>query len=155
MKKSVIIWTIIVLLILIQFVRIDKENPQTNPQYEYFATTSVPENVQVILKESCFDCHSNHTAYPWYANIAPASWMLSRHIQEGREKLNFSEWGNYSVKDRMELSEEIIEEVSENGMPLKSYVLIHRNAKLSPEEKEIIRTQFLKEGATGVIASLN
>ncbi len=156
MKKSVIIiGAIILLIVLIQFIRIDKENPQSNPQYEYFAVSQVPEQVQSILKKSCFDCHSNHTLYPWYSSIAPASWMLARHIKEGREHLNFSEWGNYSLKDRMEMAEDIIEQIEDGEMPLKSYVLIHKDAKLSNEEKEIIRSQFLKESATGVVASLN
>lgn len=140
---------------MIQFIRIDQENPVTNPQYEFFTVASVPENVQSIFRTSCYDCHSNHTAYPWYSKIAPFSWMLANHIKEGREHLNFSEWGNYSKKDKIELIEECFEEIEEGNMPLKSYLLIHTDAKLSADEKELIRTQFLKESATGVIAVLN
>ncbi|HLN54064.1 MAG TPA: heme-binding domain-containing protein [Lentimicrobium sp.] len=155
MKKSVVVWTIIVLIVLIQFIRIEQENPQSNPQYEFFNVASVPQNVQAVFIASCYDCHSNHTNYPWYSNVAPVSWMMANHIKEGREHMNFSEWGNYSKKDKLKMIEESIEEIDKGKMPLKSYVLIHKDARLTPEEKEIIRTQFLKEGAIGSIAALN
>ncbi len=155
MKKKVAIWTVVVLIVLIQFIRIDQVNPESNPQYDFFAVSEVPENVQSIFKESCYDCHSNNTIYPWYSHVAPFSWILSNHIKEGREHVNFSEWGNYSMGDKLEMIEESIEEIEAGKMPLKSYVLIHKNAKLTKEEKEIIRKQFLKESSTGAIATLN
>lgn len=155
MKKKIVLVVVVVLLIGIQFIRIDQSVPYTNPQSEYFVVASVPSSIQTIMKESCFDCHSNHTTYPWYANIAPASWMLQNHIKEGREHLNFSEWGNYSSDDRNKMLEEALEEVEKDNMPLKPYVLMHPEAKLSSEEKDALRQWFLGNSATSVVAALN
>lgn len=155
MKKKIILIVIVVLLVSIQFIRIDQTPPYNNPQSEFFTVASVPQGVQVIMKESCYDCHSNHTVYPWYANIAPVSWMLNNHIQEGREHLNFSEWGNYSIDDRHKILEECLEEIDKGNMPLKPYVIMHSHAKLSSDEKEAIRQWFLGNSATSVIAALN
>lgn len=155
MKKKIILIVIVVLLVSIQFIRIDQTNPYSNPQSEFFTVAAVPQAVQVIMKESCYDCHSNSTTYPWYANVAPVSWMLKNHINEGREHLNFSEWGNYSMDDRLEILEECLEEIDKGNMPLKPYVIMHPEAKLTPEEKEALRQWFLGNSATSVVASLN
>lgn len=155
MKKKIVLIVVIVLLVCIQFIRIDQSVPYTNPRSEYFVVASVPPAVQSIMKESCFDCHSNHTTYPWYANVAPVSWMLKNHINEGREHINFSEWGNYNTDDRYKMLEECLEEIEDNKMPLRPYVLMHPQAKLSSEEKETLRQWFLGNSATSVIAALN
>lgn len=81
--------------------------------------------------------------------------MLQNHINEGREHMNFSEWGNYMPEDRYEMMEESIEEIEKDKMPLRPYVLMHPEAKLSPEEKESLRQWFLGNSATSVIAALN
>ena len=94
----------------------------------------VTGEVLPLLKNSCFDCHSNQTHYPWYSRMAPSSWFLADHIKEGREHLNFSEWENLSRREKIGILDEINEEITSGAMPLKSYLLIHRNAKLSPAE---------------------
>jgi len=86
------------------------------------------------LRKSCFDCHSNQVQFPWYSKLAPSSWLLANHIREGGSNLNFSEWENYSNREKTGLLEEIKDEVSSGKMPLKSYLIIHRNAKLNAEE---------------------
>jgi len=86
------------------------------------------------IRKSCFDCHSNQVQFPWYSKLAPSSWLLANHIREGRSNLNFSEWENYSNREKTGLLEEIKDEVSSGKMPPKSYLLIHRNAKLNTEE---------------------
>lgn len=154
-RKTIILLAIVVLLILIQLIRVDQTNPESNPKYDYFVVESVPANAQAIIRESCYDCHSNQTVYPWYSKIAPASWFLQNHINEGRHEFNYSEWGNYSSKDKKEMLEDMIKMIDEDEMPLKSYLLIHRNARLTDEEKTILRQLFLKESATGAVASLN
>lgn len=154
-KRKIILIVIIVLVISIQFVRIDQTAPYSNPQSELAIVASVPDNVIAIMKESCYDCHSNNTVYPWYANIAPVSWMLQNHIKEGREHMNFSDWGNYSAADRQDYLKECMEEINKGEMPLKGYVLMHSKAKLTPEEKEVLRQWFLGNSATGVVAALN
>lgn len=98
----------------------------------------VPDEVQSILKIACYDCHSNTTNYPWYNKIQPIAWWLDRHIINGKRKLNFSEYGNYTAQKKTYKLKEIKEVVEENEMPLKSYSLIHQNAKLSVAQKEIL-----------------
>lgn len=95
----------------------------------------VPSPVQEILKTSCYDCHSNNSYYPWYASIQPVSLWLSDHINEGKNELNFSEFGSYSIRRQYRKLEEINEQVKEGEMPLSSYTLIHRNAALNPDQK--------------------
>jgi hypothetical protein len=98
----------------------------------------LPESISSMIRTSCYDCHSNQTAYPWYSKVAPASWLLAKDVREGREDLNFSEWGSYSKRHQIGKLRKIKEEISSGDMPLKNYLLIHRHAKLSPEQKEAL-----------------
>lgn len=133
----------LILLFLIQFFRIDKNNPAADPSKDFMTLTNPPSEVASVLNSSCYDCHSNATLYPWYTNIAPVSWWIKDHVNEGREELNFSEWGTYSSRRMDHKLKEAIEQVEENEMPVNSYVWMHGNAKLSPEQK------------TGLIAFFN
>jgi hypothetical protein len=101
---------------------------------------SIATNVEVdkILNTACYDCHSNHTEYPWYCNIQPIGWWTSHHVNEGKEELNFSEFNSYSLKRKLKKLKEIKEQLDENEMPLSSYTLIHSDAKLSAENKIIL-----------------
>lgn len=135
MKKKIIIG-IVAVLIIIQFFRIDKSAPETNPQDDILVVENVPYEIGIILKTSCYDCHSNATRYPWYSNVAPVSWWLKNHVNEGRDELNFSDWGTYSERRRDHKLEEIDELVSEDEMPLSSYLLVHGDAKLSEKQKK-------------------
>lgn len=97
---------------------------------------NIPEDIQLMLKQSCYDCHSNTPEFPWYANIAPAKWLVNRDIIEGREELNFSEWDEIDILSQASVLDEMNTEVQEGEMPMKVYTLIHRNAKLSEEDKK-------------------
>ncbi|MDX1628552.1 MAG: heme-binding domain-containing protein [Fulvivirga sp.] len=130
-----IFFGIIVLLILIQFFPIDKENPPFEPEHDFLVMTNPPEEVEVIFQNVCYDCHSHKTEYPWYTSVAPVSWWIDHHIEEGREHLNFSEWGNFSKERQKHKLEEVIEEVEEGEMPLKSYTWMHEGARLTAEER--------------------
>lgn len=99
-------------------------------------TYTVPEKVGVILKTSCYDCHSNNTTYPWYSNIQPIRMLMDSHIEEGKENLNFSEWGNYSSRKQRNKLTGISKQIEKGEMPLASYTLIHKNAILSSVQKE-------------------
>ena len=135
MLKKILIG-LAVLLVLIQFIRIDKTNPPANQAKDFMTLTQPSDEVKGILINSCYDCHSNESTYPWYSDIAPVSWWLQHHIQEGREHLNFSEWGNYSEKRQQHKLDECIEEVEEGEMPLSTYTVMHKNAALSPAQQE-------------------
>ena len=96
----------------------------------------IDPQVGAILDRSCQDCHSSHTTWPWYSRVAPMSWIVSKHVSEGREILDFSDWANQpnSADERML----ICDAVSDGRMPLPEYTVIHRNAKLSKRDVELI-----------------
>ncbi|MES2108956.1 MAG: heme-binding domain-containing protein [Bacteroidota bacterium] len=98
----------------------------------------VPANVGAILKKSCYDCHSNRTNYPWYAQIQPFRYMLDGHIRGGKAELNFDEFGSYTPRKQRSKLRAIGESLDEGSMPLSSYTLIHRNAILSKEDKQLL-----------------
>ncbi len=98
----------------------------------------IPDSVRTILTAACFDCHSNNTRYPWYAEIQPIGWYLNSHIQEGKRELNFSEFASYRVRRQYRKLEQIHTLIEENEMPLPSYTLLHKDAVLSIQQKEIL-----------------
>lgn len=122
---------IVVVFIGIQFVRPARTNPASDPAQSIHAHLQVTPEVSAILDRSCQDCHSNSTRWPWYCNVAPASWFLIDHVNEGREHLNLSEWGRLDKRRADKRLEEICEQVSDKEMPIESYTWIHRSAKLS------------------------
>jgi hypothetical protein len=109
-----------------------------NPQVE--ADLEAPADVKTILRRSCYDCHSNETHWPWYAYVAPVSWLVAGDVHDGRRQLNFSQWGQYSAKKRRTKAETIVDQVSEGDMPLPKYVRMHSEAKVGPAEIEILKT---------------
>lgn len=126
------------------FLLIQLYQPVRNLDYErvlpihFTKMYKVPSDINAILQTSCFDCHSNNTHYPWYSYIQPARMLLDNHIKEGKENLNFSEFGNYSKRKQENKLERIIKQVESDEMPLSSYTLIHRNAILTKENKALL-----------------
>ena len=132
---------IIIIFLLIQFIpKNNYNNGDALTPASIETSHKVPADIAAILKTSCYDCHSNHTIYPWYANIQPVSKWLSNHVEEGKEELNFSEFGNYSLRRQYHKLEEIAEQVDENEMPLSSYTLIHGDASLNETQKKTLST---------------
>ena len=132
----------ILYLLLIGLVVIQFFHPNKNDDGSAAALTNdiskvfpIPDNVQNILQNSCYDCHSNHTQYPWYAEIQPVAWWLNHHIEEGKKEINFNEFATYRLRRQYKKLEEIIKQVKEEEMPLSSYTLIHRDAILSSDQK--------------------
>ncbi len=136
MKKYIrlTLLTLLVLLALLQFVRPTKNQSDASSR-DISQAMVVPADVQATLKTSCYDCHSNHTDYPWYAEIQPVGLWLNDHVDEGKKELNFSEFAGYNLRRQYHKLEEISEQVHEGEMPLSSYTLIHRAAALSPERQ--------------------
>src|SRR6056297_1134209 len=112
---------LLVLFIAIQFYRPEKNISKENDTVAFMQETNPSKEVRTILKTTCFDCHSNNTVYPWYDNIAPISFWLADHIEEGKSELNFSEWASYSDKKKDHKLEELYEETEKRAMPLKEY----------------------------------
>lgn len=131
-------WVLLVALVVIQFIR-----PQGNVSAAVSANDitrayPVPDDVQLILKKACNDCHSNNTEYPWYTNIQPVGWWLQHHVDEGKAELNFSEFAAYKPKRKAHKLEEVTEMVENGAMPLDSYTWMHHNAKLTDAEKHAL-----------------
>lgn len=122
-------------LIIIQFFH-PKKNKAVGPQPNYIGNNfAIPNDVKQILARACNDCHSNNTRYPWYAKIQPIHWWLNKHILDGKKHLNYDEYTNRPLRYQFHKMEETIEMVKENEMPLNSYTLTHKDAKLTDTEK--------------------
>lgn len=130
MKKRILI-AAGVLLVAIQFIRPARNTGSADGPQDITHAVAVPAPVLTMLKTACYDCHSNQTAYPWYATIQPVGLWLGHHVDEGKEELNFSEFATYAPKRMAHKLEEIAEEVEEGHMPLPAYTLIHTDAKLT------------------------
>jgi len=96
----------------------------------------VPENIRTTLKTSCYDCHSNQTVYPWYSYVAPVSWLVVKDIKEGRDKVNFSEWGTLKKRSKIKVLSNMADEVESGDMPLPVYLIMHRDAKLDENTRQ-------------------
>ncbi len=125
---------IVVVLIGMQFVRPARTNPAIDQTQTINARLQVMPQVAAIIDRSCQDCHSNSTRWPWYSHIAPASWFLIDHVNEGRRHLNLSEWGKLDKRRADKRLEEMCEQVSDKLMPIDSYTWIHWSAKLSADD---------------------
>ena len=122
------------LFLVAQFVRPTRTNPAVDESQTIFARTQMTPPVKDILDRSCRDCHSNQTEWPWYTNVAPLSWFIVNHVNEGRKNWSLSEWGKLD-RDRQDRKlRQICDEVSDGGMPLSTYTPLHPGSKLSPAD---------------------
>ena len=127
---------LLVILVALQF--FGPAAPETraeNPE-DIFVLEQVDDDVTRLLRDACYDCHSMETEYPWYAHIAPVSWRIYAHVDHGREELNFSEWGSLKKIGKVKRLKDIEEVLEEGEMPLKDYLLLHPEAKLSDTQRE-------------------
>lgn len=121
-----------------QFYQPDKNQTQGNHTAKFITETNPSQDVKIILQQTCYDCHSNNTEYPWYNNIAPVSYWLANHVKDGKNHLNFSEWDTYGLKKKDHKFEELIEKVQEGKMPLKEYTWTHESARLTAEQRDAV-----------------
>ena len=135
-KKLILL--VLVILIGMQFYRPEKNRAEGDYVAAFEAETNPSDEVKTILQSSCYDCHSANTEYPWYNQVAPVSYWLAQHIEEGKEHLDFSSWDTYSNKKKDHKLEELIEEVKEGEMPLKEYTWTHKNARLSEQQVNLL-----------------
>ena len=140
MKKILIV--LLMVFIIIQFFPIDKTNPITNEGMDFLKIKNTPEPIAKLIRNSCYDCHSNETKYPFYSNIQPVAWLLKNHIDESRKELNFSTFATYEPKRQAHKLEEAAEYVEQKNMPLESYTLGHSDAKLSDEQRKQLVNYF-------------
>lgn len=136
MKKGLKITIVVLLagLVIIQFFPGRKPVVAANNPQDLHHEVLVNEQVSRILRDACYDCHSNETTFPWYTGVAPFSWLILHDIEEGRKELNFSEWSTFTAKRKHHKLDELIEEVEKGEMPLKIYSVMHNKADLSEEQ---------------------
>jgi hypothetical protein len=140
MKRKIFL-SIFLLFVAIQFIRPTRNKGGTSGaaiKNDIETIFPMPVDVKKILQVSCYDCHSNNTAYPWYSNIQPVGWWLQGHINDGKDELNFNEFAAYSTRRQLNMMRGIIHEVKSGKMPMSSYLLIHKEARLSAEQKQKI-----------------
>ena len=151
MRKQIFIG-LLALLTIIQFIKIEK-NESNDLSYTISKSYTISNELNQLLKTSCYDCHSNNTNYPWYSEIQPVAWWLDHHVQDGKKHLNFSEFTKNRIAIQNRKFEEIIEYVEGEKMPLPSYTFLglHPEANLTNKQRELVsnwannQINYLKE----------
>jgi hypothetical protein len=143
-KRWIIITTVIIaILLLSQLIPVTRSNPPVSGEI------LTPVEISAILRKSCYDCHSHQTNWPWYSRIAPVSWLVIHDVEEGRDHLNFSTWNNYNSREKIKIYEEMREVLEKEEMPLKPYLWMHSEAKLSQKDlKNLFQWLNLSTGDT-------
>jgi len=139
--KNILKWSgisLLAILVLIQLYRPEKNINPTTTANDITLAYQAPDNITQILHRACYDCHSNNTKYPWYNNIQPVASFLADHVKEGKEELNFSEFGSFKTKRKLKKLKEIVKEVEEGEMPLNNYLWLHKEAVLTPADKQAL-----------------
>ena len=130
-RKAKIIGGLVIALVLAQFFQPNKNQGGLESIELFLAETQAPKDVQQILNQACFDCHSSSTNYPWYNSITPVNYWLNSHVKEGKKHFDVSKWASYSTKKKDHKLDELIEEIEEREMPLASYTWTHKEAQLT------------------------
>jgi len=128
--KKILLFLLVVFVIA-QFFGPEKNEGDLASIETFYAETNPTEDVKLILKESCNDCHSDVTRYPWYNNITPVNYWMAEHVNDGKKHFNISKWNDYSTKKKDHKLEELAEMVDKKEMPLPSYTWTHTEAKLT------------------------
>ena len=139
MNKKWIGILIVVLIVAIQFWPVDRTNPPVSGDIQ------APPDVKAVLHAACYNCHSNLTHWPWYGYVAPVSWLLASDVNEAREHVNFSEWDSVPAGERPFKVKHIWKEVEDGEMPLLMYRLVHPEARLSEDQKKLLRDWSLSD----------
>jgi hypothetical protein len=146
---------LLILFVVAQVIRPSMTNPPVDESRTLRATAQIPPETYAIMERACNDCHSNKTEWPWYSQVAPVSWYLSRHVAQGRRELNLSDWARFDNKRATRKLDEICEQVKTGEMPLKSYLLIHPSSKLSDADRQALCNWTEQERARLATLSTN
>jgi hypothetical protein len=139
-RSSQVLLAVVITFVAIQFYPVERKNPPVRFEVD------APPMVLEVLRNACYDCHSSETHWPWYGYVAPVAWLIAHDVKEARAQFSFSDWS--SVENEAHVLEEIWDEVEGGGMPPAMYALMHGNARLSDEQKRLIRdwTQPERQG---------
>ncbi|MFO0728025.1 MAG: heme-binding domain-containing protein [Myxococcota bacterium] len=133
------------LLLLAQLIRPERTNPPVT------ADIGAPQEIAALLRRACYDCHSNETVWPWYAQVAPVSWLLARDVNEGRRELNFSSWDLVKPGSRGKKLKRAAKEARGRDMPPWFYLPMHPEARLSDAELATL-TGWLDAASTSTLS---
>jgi hypothetical protein len=139
--RKLLRWIVLVLaglFVVMQVIRPARTNPPVDESRTIAAHTQLTPEAAAILNRSCNDCHSNQTRWPWYTNVAPVSWFVINHVNDGRRQMNFSDWAQYDRSEQENYLKKICREVKSGDMPIHSYLWLHGDAKLSGEDVKVL-----------------
>ena len=153
-KLKYIIGGLAIVFALIQLKPVDRSNPPFEKEQDMIHVLAPPVEVEQLLRQACYDCHSNQTHYPWYARVAPVSWMIERNVNLGREEVNFSNWASYRSSRAMHKLEESYKQVKHDHMPVLAYTWMHPQARLSDVEKNKL-LNWLENKANEMMDEMN
>ena len=139
--KTIVFWFLIAISV-IQFIPVDRDNLPVKKSENFVDVLHSPPKVQELLKNACYDCHSNETIYPKYAFVAPFSWSVKHHVNEGREHLNFSKWTTFNSDLKKDMLVNSITELQEKSMPMTAYIPYHPKANLTDAQRKILIDYF-------------
>ncbi len=137
-KLKIILIVLLVAFVVIQFIPSSRPDNQPANGQDIFEITDIPSDIGLILKNACYDCHSQAVKYPWYSYVAPVSWLVARDVKMGREHLDFGKWGELTKRKQIKVLAEIAEEVEEGNMPMPIYINMHPEADLTDEQRKLI-----------------
>ena len=137
-----IFYFFVVLFLGIQFFIPEKNIGEVNPKGSFENEIDTPVEIKKMLSNACYDCHSNNTQYPWYASVAPMSWYVSGHVEDGKASLNFSEWSSYSQEEKQKKLDKNADLVRRRWMPMHEYLGQHPEALMTNEEVEKLADWF-------------
>ncbi len=149
----IVIFILFGIFIILQFFQPETNRGEVTSNH-IFNQEAIPDTVKILLKNACFDCHSNQTNYLWYNKIAPVSWLVNKHIVAGKKELNFSDWGKLNAIDKVSALGDIYDEVERKKMPLKEYTAMHKKAKLSDEQIKLL-CDWTEETGAKIMSSLS
>jgi len=130
----------LIFFLAMQFYRPDKNSSDIESHKDFLTVENVPADIARIFKTSCYDCHSNQTDYAWYDNIAPLSWYVDKNIKRAKFSLNFSKWGEFEPwQRRVFFQGGMMYDIDIDRMPPKSYLALHPKAKISQEQREVMK----------------
>lgn len=139
--KKIVFWSLVAFA-LMQFIPIDRTNKPVDHKANFVELKKTPPKIAGLLKGACYDCHSNETVYPKYAYIAPISWSVKSHVNDGRQRLNFSIWGTYNKELKENMLGNIVEALHHKTMPMPGYIVYHKEANLTEAERTLLSQYF-------------